>query len=210
MKDNLVQYWEKSGLIKDKRVIEAFKDVPREKFILKEHSNEAYGDYPLPIFDNQTISQPTTVMIMTQALEVKPGNKVLEIGTGSGYQAAILSKLVGSKGVVVTTEIRERLVDFAKKNLEAVGIKNVYVMHADGSKGYEKEAPYDRIIVTAAAPAPPDVLVRQLKVGGILLIPVGSFYVQEMLKIRKTKKGLEKESLGTFRFVPLQGEHGWG
>lgn len=210
MKDNLLAHWQSVGVIKDKRLIEAFKKIPREKFILEGYLKEAYGDYPLPILEEQTISQPTTVMIMTEALEVKEGQKILEVGTGSGYQAALLSVLVGPKGKVFTTEIRKRLVDFAKQNLNAADIKNVEVIHTDGSKGYEKEKPYDRIIVTAAAPTALDTLLGQLNVGGILIIPVGSLYSQEMLKIRKTEKGLEKESLGMFRFVPLRGEHGWG
>ena len=134
-KESLTAYWQNSGLIKDKRLLEAFRKVPREKFIQKGFLEEAYGDYPLPIGEGQTISQPTTVMIMTQALELKPGNKVLEVGAGSGYQAAIIAKVVGSKGRVITTEIIPDLVKFAKANLKkALSTKiknNIYTMQAD-------------------------------------------------------------------------------
>ena len=173
MKFRLVEYWTRNKIITDEKLIEAFKKVPREKFILKEYLKEAYGDYPLPIHEEQTISQPTTVMLMSQALEVKLGHKILEIGTGSGYQAAILAEIVGSKGMVYTTEIKPSLVKFAKKNLKKAGIKNVKVIHADGSKGYARAAPFDRMIVTAAAPSTPKPLLKQLKIGGILVIPVG-------------------------------------
>lgn len=207
-KNYLIRYWKNSKIIRDDRVINAFKAVPRENFIHKEYLNEAYGDYPLPIGYGQTISQPTTVMIMTQALELKPGHKVLEVGAGSGYQAAIISKIVGKKGKVITTEIVPELVEFAKHNLGKCKIDNVFVIHHDGSQGYEKEAPYDRIIVTAACPSVPRPLIEQLKPNGIIILPVGSLSQQIMLKIRKVN-GLEKESLGNFVFVPLKGKYGY-
>lgn len=209
MKEILVRKWEESGLVKDKRLLEVFKKLRREDFILGDSIREAYGDYALPIHCGQTISQPITIMIMTQALELKPGNKVLEVGAGSGYQAAIIAEMVKPKGRVITTEIVPGLVDFAKKNLKNAGIRNVRVIHYDGSGGYEKEAPYDKIIVTAAAPKIPKPLVQQLKTGGILVIPVGPSYVQEMLKVRKvSKEKLEIENLGDFVFVPLTGRYG--
>lgn len=208
-KSILAEYWKASNLIKDERLIKSFLSVPREKFILDHFLEEAYGDYPLPIHEGQTISQPTTVMVMTEALELTEGDKVLEVGAGSGYQAAIIAGMVGKKGKVVTTEIIEKLAGFAKENLRKAGIKNVVVAHYDGSKGYEKEAPYDKIIVTAACPEIPPPLIKQLKPNGILIAPVGGFFDQVMIKLRKGKKGnISREELGYFRFVPLKGEYG--
>ncbi|MBW2980903.1 protein-L-isoaspartate(D-aspartate) O-methyltransferase [Candidatus Woesearchaeota archaeon] len=208
-KESLIAYWQKSGLIKDKRLLESFRDVPREKFIPEGFLGEAYGDYPLPIGDGQTISQPTTVMIMTQALELKQGDKVLEVGAGSGYQAAIIAKMVGKKGKVITTEIVPSLVKFAKDNLKKIGIKNVKIVGWDGSQGYEKEAPYNKIIVTAACPSIPKPLIEQLKDNGIIIAPVGATFGQRMIKGIKRKGALEKKSLGSFMFVPLKGKYGY-
>jgi protein-L-isoaspartate(D-aspartate) O-methyltransferase len=179
--------------------------VPREKFVLPLFQEEAYEDYPLPIGLNQTISQPTTVAIMTEALNPTFGDKILEIGAGSGYQAAILSEIVGPGGNIITIEILPELVKLAKRNLKAY--ENVKVLKRDGSKGYKKEAPYDRILVAAAAPVVPEALFEQLKEGGILLVPVGEPRKQKLLKITKQKKGARKvEDLGAFIFVPLVGE----
>jgi len=207
--DYLIQNWKYEKIITDNKILEAFKKIPRENFILKEHMAEAYGDYPLPIPADQTISQPTTVAIMTQALNVKEGNKVLEIGTGSGYQAAILGYLVGKKGHVYTTEYYDELVNFARENLRKTKIKNVTVIKTDGSQGLKKYAPYHRIIVTAAAPKIPDILLEQLKNKGILVAPVGSRYSQEMLRIKKIGKKREIKRLGSFIFVRLRGKYGW-
>jgi protein-L-isoaspartate(D-aspartate) O-methyltransferase len=209
-KAKLLQYWKKNSIIKDEDVLKAFNNVPREIFVRKEHKKEAYGDYPLSIGHSQTISQPTTVMIMTQSLEPEKGQKVLEIGAGSGWQAAIISKIVGNEGRVITTEIIPELAEFAKNNLKRAGINNVEVIQCDGSVGYQKEAPYDRIIITAACPKIPSVLIEQLKTDGIIIAPVGSLiFGQEMIKLRKTKSGTEQENLGSFVFVPLKGKHGF-
>lgn len=195
-------------MIKDMKVIDAFKEVKRDSFMKPEHKEEAYGDYPLPIGEGQTISQPTTVMLMTEALELKEGHKVLEVGSGSGYQAAIISKIVGEKGKVVSTEIIPELAEFAKRNLENAGIKNVEVINSDGSKGYKKEAPYDRILVAAASPRIPKALVSQLKENGIIIIPVGDLNEQTMIKGTKKNSRLIEENLGQFMFVPLKGKYG--
>jgi len=209
LKRILLEDWKKEKIIRDEKVFNAFKSVKRENFVLPEYKNLAYLDEPLPIGAGQTISQPTTVAIMTSALEPKAGQKILEIGTGSGYQAAILAHIVGQKGKVVSVERIKELVDFAKKNLKKEGIKNVTVIHGDGSKGYAPEAPYDRIIVTACAPKIPEKLIDQLKIGGILVCPVGkSYFAQKMLKIKKLKDRLDIEDLGYFAFVPLIEEHG--
>ena len=211
-KEHLIEHWISSGVVKDKRIIESFKKVPRENFIRKEHLDEAYGDYPLAIGEGQTISQPTTVMIMTQALELRKGYRVMEIGAGSGYQAAIIARIIGDKGKVYALELIPQLARLARKNLRKTRIKNVEVICTDGSKGYSKEAPYDRIIITAAAPKTPKHLLSQLKKGGILVAPVGPLYGQEMIKIKKFDdkgKKLKIENLGDFIFVPLKGKKGF-
>ncbi len=208
MRSNLIKYWIKEELA-DKKLIAAFKKIPREKFILKEYKKDAYSDIPLPILANQTISQPTTIMMMLKALNVKPGDKVLEIGAGSGYQAALLSCLVGKKGKVYTIEIIPELVKFAKNNLKKSNIKNVKVILEDGSKGLPKYKPYNEIIITAASPEIPKHLIKQLKQDGILVVPVGPLYNQQMFKITKKKNEIKIENLGEFIFVPLRGRFGW-
>lgn len=209
MKQKLIEHWQRSGIITDKRVIKAFEEVKREQFIHDSFLDQAYSDYPLPIGHNQTISQPTTIMIMTQALELKKGQKVLEIGSGSGYQAALIAKIVGENGRVITTERIAGLAEFAKANLKKAGIKNVKVINCDGSKGYEKEAPYDRCIITAACPKIPEPIIHQLKENAIVLAPVGSLYSQKMVKGVKKKGKIVTHSLGDFVFVPLKGEFGF-
>lgn len=209
MKDSLLKYWKKINLIKDKRLIEAFKKIKREDFILEKDVKRAYGDYPLDIDYGQTISQPSTVMIMTESLELKEGNKVLEVGTGSGYQAAIIAELIGKTGKVYTTEIVNELVAFAKENLKKAKIKNVEIIKKDGSSGLKKFAPYDKIILTAACAKIPDVLIKQLNDPGILVAPVGPLYMQEMIKLIKKSGTIERINLGNFVFVPLKGEFGY-
>lgn len=203
-KSDLIAQWTKLKIITDKRILDAFKKVKREDFVVKEYLKEAYEDVPLPILQLQTISQPTTVVIMLQALNVKQGMKVLEIGAGSGYNAALLSVLVGPKGKVYTTEIIPELADFSMNNLKK--FKNVEVHECDGSHGLPKFGPFDRIICTAAAEKIPKPLVDQLKEGGVIVIPVGPRYGQKMIKAVKLKGKLEKISLGDFMFVPLVGE----
>lgn len=197
------------GWLKTPRVIKAFEAVPRELFVRAENAKEAYWDVPLPIGFGQTISQPLTVAFMTELLKPQAGQKILEIGTGSGYQAAILSKVVGPKGKVITLEIVPQLVEFAIANLQKAGIKNVEVHHSDGSQGWPDDAPYDRIIATAAAPEIPRPLKEQLKVGGVLVVPVGT-YLQKMMRVtRRGPDQFEIEDHGEFRFVPLRGRHGF-
>ncbi len=203
MKSSLISFWKENKIIHSEKLLEAFRKVPREKFILKEYKEQAYEDIALPLIKGQTISQPTTIMLMTQALDIKQDNKVLEIGSGSGYQAAILSYLAKD---VITTEIIPELFEYAKKNLKSY--KNVKVIKAEENLlGYPKESPYDRIIVTAASPDIPKTLLEQLKSGGILVIPVGKFS-QEMLVIKKEKE-LKIKNLGSFVFVPLKGKYGF-
>jgi protein-L-isoaspartate(D-aspartate) O-methyltransferase len=195
--------------LKSKNVEEALRKYRREFFVPDEVKHMAYRDFPLSIGFNQTISQPSTVVAMTEALEVKEGEKVLEIGTGSGWQAAVLSYLVGEKGHVYTIEILEDLAEFARGNLIKVGIKNVEVFVGDGSLGMKKNAPFDKIIVTAACPDVPKPLLEQLKVGGIMVLPIGNLYLQEMFVVRKLKDKVDKKSIGSFMFVPLVGRFGF-
>ncbi len=206
-KKSLLRYWKDSKLIKNDKLLKAFEEIPREKFVLDDLVDKSYDDNPLPILGGQTISQPTTIMLMLDALDLKKTDKVLEIGTGSGYNAALISKLARN---VYTIEYVKELYDFAKENLKKVNIKNVTVIHGDGSKGYEKEAPYDKIIVTAASPDIPSPLIEQLKENGILIAPVGyNQQQQKMIKITKEKGKLIREDLGDFAFVPLRGEYGF-
>lgn len=193
--------------ISDPAVLEAFRAVPREKFIDPQYQKLAYIDAPLLIGEGQTISQPFTVAIMTQLLKLSSTNKVLEVGTGSGYQAAILSEVV-KDGQVFTIERFATLASKAEKILERLGYKNIKVVIGDGTKGLPNEAPFDAIIVTAAAPKIPQPLIDQLKIGGRLVMPVGGDWHQEMTRITKEKEGIKKEFFGGYRFVPLVGEYG--
>jgi len=190
--------------IKDERVIWAMEDVPRHMFVPKAMEAYAYFDEPLPIGEGQTISQPYMVALMTECLELKGHEKVLEVGTGSGYQTAVLALLAGK---VYTVEIREGLYLRAKKTLAGLGYKNVEAILGNGSIGYEIEAPYDRIIVTAAAREVPKELLSQLKEGGIIVIPVGETFLQNLLKIRKVKGKVIEESVTPCVFVPLVREY---
>lgn len=200
-KKSLIEKLKRQGYLKSQRVMDAFMKILREEFIPGEARVYAYDDQPLPIGRGQTISAPHMVAIMTELLEPDAKDRVLEIGGGSGYQAAILSRLVKK---VYSVELDSELVLFAKANLERVGIKNVEVIKGDGSKGYQKAKPYDKIIVTCATPRIFDSWMRQLKRGGILLAPVGSGFYQDLIRIRKSAKGLEKRSYGGCVFVPLR------
>lgn len=192
--------------IKDKKILDAFTDVPRHKFVEDYLKYKAYDDYPLSIGFSQTISQPYMVALMSEALNLQPESKVLEIGTGSGYQAAILSRLAN---FVYSIERLAPLASRARKTLDELGIFNVQVIIGDGTKGYAKEAPFDRIIVTAGAPYTPEALIEQLAPEGMLVIPVGDQYLQDLKRIIKKKNGIKTESLGGCRFVKLIGENGW-
>lgn len=210
LKEGILLYWQNANQIHDYDVMVAFSHVPRENFVLEEQRRYAYDNSPLPIIHGQTISQPLIVVQMTEELELKKGYKVLEVGAGSGYQAALIAHIVGLEGKVISTEIIPEVADFARINLERTGIKNVEVVDWDGSTGYEKEAPYDRIIVTAACPQIPLPLIEQLKPGGIIVAPVGSLYYQNLVKLTKYKNGrLEEKVLYGCMFVPLTGKYGF-
>jgi protein-L-isoaspartate(D-aspartate) O-methyltransferase len=206
-KDALIRRWKRESLVSDTRIYDAFREIDREDFIRREDLEDAYGDYPLPIGSGQTISQPTTIMIMIDALGVKPEDNVLEIGAGSGYNAALLSILSRK---VTTTEIIPALAKNAENNLKNAGIKNAEVISSDGSIGYGKNAPYDKVIMTAASPAIPPPLVEQLKEGGRIIAPVGELSSGQSMLIGEKKDGeMQYRSIGYFSFVPLKGKHGY-
>lgn len=187
--------------VTDARVLTVMEQVDRAAFLKGLFKDRAYEDMPLPISCGQTISQPSIVALMTQALDVQPRHKVLEIGTGSGYQAAILAKLARR---VYTVDRFKRLVTEAQALFDAQNISNITALAADGSLGLPEQAPFDRILLTAAAEDPPSTLLAQLRIGGIMVLPVGqSDTVQSLIRVTKTENGLDYEELRTVRFVPL-------
>ena len=188
--------------INDPKVLKAMRTVPRQEFIPEAGRSQAYGDHPVPIGYGQTISQPYIVAFMTEALKLKGPEKVLEIGTGSGYQAAILAEIAPE---VYSIEILCELLKFGRQNLDRLGYQRVITRCADGYQGWPEHAPFDAIMVTAAPDHVPEPLVDQLKVGGRLILPVGAFF-QELVLITKTETGIAKHSLLPVRFVPMTGE----
>ncbi len=180
--------------------------VPRHLFVPEALWHQAYSDRPLPIGYGQTISQPYIVALMTEALELRGDERVLEVGTGSGYQAAILAELAKQ---VYSVERMPELAKRARRILDRLGYGNVLIRVGDGSKGWPERAPFDAIIVTAGAPKVPKALLQQLKIGGRMVIPVGDEQSQELLKIVRLKDGFQQEELGGCRFVKLIGEEGW-
>jgi protein-L-isoaspartate(D-aspartate) O-methyltransferase len=193
--------------IGDRRVIEAMLRIPRHLFVPEALAGQAYADTALPIGERQTITQPFMVAFMSAALNLKGKERVLEIGTGSGYQAAVLSCLAGR---VYSVERIRALLERARKNLDQIHCRNVLTRLFDGSYGWKEEGPFDAILVTAGSPSVPYVLLDQIKVGGALVIPVGPRDEQELLRIRKGPEGFSKEILIDCHFVDLIGEHGWG
>ena len=192
--------------IKDKRVLDAMRQVPRHLFVPKDTRGLAYCDGPLPIGQGQTISQPYIVALMTELLELTGQEKVLELGTGSGYQAAILSRLVGQ---VYSVERHAALAEQAEKVLAQLGYDNVVISVGDGTLGWPEHSPYEAIIVTAAAPDIPQPLMEQLADGGRLVAPVGSRWSQVLAKVKRQGETLVREHLTAVAFVPLVGKYGW-
>jgi len=188
--------------VREPDVLRAMDTVPRHLFIPPEHRDQAYADAPLPIGYGQTISQPYIVALMTELLHLDRSDKVLEIGTGSGYHAAVLSRVAGQ---VYTIEIIDALAKQARQTLAELGYDNVHVKSGDGYQGWPDAAPFDAIILTAAPPKIPQPLIDQLKVGGRMVVPVGSF-VQDLQLITKTAHGIEKRTVAPVRFVPMTGE----
>jgi protein-L-isoaspartate(D-aspartate) O-methyltransferase len=192
--------------ITDPYVIAALLEVPRHLFVGEALMEQAYGDFPLPIGEQQTISQPYIVAEMTQALELKTDDRVLEIGTGSGYQAAILAKIAFR---VYSIERIYSLFVKARGLFDRLRYHNIVTKYSDGTSGWADESPFDAIIVTAGAPRMPELLIDQLAEGGRMVLPVGNHHSQELIKLYKNKKGVQKMNLGGCRFVKLVGEHGW-
>jgi protein-L-isoaspartate(D-aspartate) O-methyltransferase len=213
----LVEQLQSSGRLTKRKVILAMLKVPREYFVPKNRSNQAYIDTPLSIFEGQTISAPHMNAMMCELLDLNANQKILEIGTGSGYHAALCAHIinqgdnVNKSGHVYSIERREKLVAFARDNLKQAGMELlVTVIHADGTLGYPNNAPYDRILVTAAGPNIPQPLIDQLKIGGKLCIPVGeSRLSQELMILTKTHDGVKKEHICNVVFVPLIGKYGF-
>ena len=196
---------EARGII-DERVLRAMAKVQRHLFVSEALMDQAYGDHPLPIGEQQTISQPYIVAEMTQALSLDRDDRVLEIGTGSGYQAAILAEIVYR---VYTIERIHGIYKNARKRFDDLHYYNIVTRYADGTSGWESQGPFDGIVVTAGAPAVPETLVNQLATGGRLVLPVGNQYSQELIQITRDEKGLHECRLGGCRFVKLIGEYGW-
>ena len=205
--NDLINYLKNSRLLTDDRVESALRNIPRHEFVPESELDYAYNNESLPIMKNQTISQPGVVTRMTEWLDVKDGQKILEIGTGSGWQSAILSYLVGS-GSIYSIERHPELVKFAQENLKKLNIDNVHVILGDGSIGYPKESPYDRIIITAACSEIPLPVLDQLKENGLILAPVGDSS-QSLVLLQKTSKGIvEIKNQSKYVFVPLHGKFG--
>jgi protein-L-isoaspartate(D-aspartate) O-methyltransferase len=205
-RERMVEAQLRHGGIRDERVLEAMGKVPRERFVTPALERDAYADVPLPIGSGQTISQPYMVATMLEALELQPTDHVLEVGTGTGYQAALLGELAAD---VWTMERHAELAERASRTLQELGYRNVHVIHGDGSLGLPQHAPYDKILVAAGAPTIPQSLVAQLANGGILAVPVGARAEQLLHIVRKTAAGIVTSAKVRCSFVPLVGAEGW-
>lgn len=207
VRDNMVEQDILSRGISDPEVIAAFRKVPRHMFVSEALIDQAYGDFPLPIGEKQTISQPYIVAEMTQALQLNKNDRVLEIGTGSGYQAAILAEIVFR---VYTIERINSLYIKARKLFDKLCYHNIITKYSDGTIGWQDESPFDAIIITAGAPEIPMPLVNQLAIGGRMILPVGDSFSQELIKLYRDHDGIiHTTNIGRCRFVKLMGEHGW-
>ena len=206
LRDSMVEEQMASRGISDKRVLEAMRRVPRHLFVPGDRRGKAYDDAPLPLGEGQTISQPYMVAWMTELLGLEGDEKVLEVGTGSGYQAAILGLLARK---VYSIERIEWLAEQARRRLDELGFKNIEVVVGDGSKGLKEHAPFDAIMVTAGSPGVPQALLEQLAVGGRLVIPVGPSSMQTLTVVTREDSGLQTREVGSCVFVPLVGMYGW-
>lgn len=206
LREDMVRTQIEARGITDPLVLDAMRKVPRHFFVLEAMMDQAYMDYPLPIGEQQTISQPFIVAEMTQALDLNKEDRVLEIGTGSGYQAAILAEIVDK---VYTIERKHSLFVRTRRLFDQLRYFNIVTRYTDGTQGWKDEAPFDAIIVTAGAPDVPELLLAQLEVGGRMVIPVGDQHSQDLMRIVRTETGFNRESMGRCRFVKLIGEQGW-
>ena len=207
-RENMVERQLRRRGITDPHILDAFRAVPRHEFVGSKHAHLAYGDHPLPIEAGQTISQPYIVALMIEAAGIAPGDKVLEVGAGSGYAAAVTGRIAGK---VVGIERQHELVKVARERLARLGSDNVEIVEGDGTKGWPAQAPYDAILAAASGSHVPQSLIDQLAPGGRLVMPLGGpGWVQELVKVTKLNDGkLEQTNLGGVRFVPLIGEEGW-
>jgi len=205
-RSQMVEQQIRSRGITNTRILAAMREIPRHLFIPPPYDRSAYEDAPLPIGNGQTISQPYIVALMTELLDPQPTDHVLEIGAGSGYQAAILSMLVQH---ITTVERIPDVADLARKNIAKLGLKNISITVGDGTRGYPDNAPYHGIMITAATPEIPTPLIDQLAIGGVLVAPVGDREIQELVTVTKKEKGIVRLAHGGVRFVPLIGEYGW-
>ena len=205
-RERMVQEQLVSRAINDTRVLGVMARVPRHLFVESELRDQAYEDHPLPIGANQTISQPYMVALMAEALELKGTERVFEVGTGSGYLAAVLSELCAE---VFSVENVEKLASKARNLLTSLGYRNVSVLMGDGTLGWEEHSPYDAVVISAAAPCIPRPLLEQLKTPGYLVFPMGEKELQTLVRIRKDKAGIREEYLGECQFVKLKGQYGW-
>jgi protein-L-isoaspartate(D-aspartate) O-methyltransferase len=194
--------------IGERQILDAFRQVPREEFISDEYAHLAYGDHPLPIEANQTISQPYIVALTIQAARIKAGDKVLEVGSGSGYAAAVISRIAAK---VIGIERQHDLVEVSRERLKRLGYDNVEIVEGDGTRGCPEYAPFDAIVAAASGSHVPKAFIEQLSDGGCIVMPVGDpGWVQELVKVTKRADGsVERQNLGGVRFVPLIGEEGW-
>lgn len=206
LRRRMIEYHLISRGIKNQNVLNAFRNIPREKFVPEYLKNNAYDDVPLPIGEGQTISQPYIVARMIELIEPQKNDRILEIGTGSGYQTALLAEMCS---MVVTIEKIKTLYLEAKKRFEDMGYTNIVLVYGDGTIGYNELSPYDKIIVSAGAPAVPPSLFNQLKEGGILVLPVGDRFFQNLLKVKKISGNMCIEECEGCSFVPLLGKEGW-
>lgn len=210
-REELVERLTRLGYLSKREVIDAFKKVPRHEFVPQNLKKYAYADQPLPIGHGQTISAPSMIAIMLESLDLKPSQKVLEIGTGSGYNVALIAELVGRRGQVFTIERVAELAGFGRANLKKTGYGWVKVIVGDGTCGYEKEAPWDRILITACAPEIPQPLIQQLKIGGKIAAPVGRHYMVQtwIVAEKRGEDEIDVQERGGCSFVPLVGKYGW-
>jgi len=209
-RDDLVDSLIRKGYVESDAVEKAMRKVPRHEFVPERVKDRAYIDSPQPIGEGQTISAPHMVAMMVENLDIKKDQKVLEIGGGMGYHAAVIAETVGEEGRVYSVEYVSSLAKSAQKRVKKVGYHNIKIIRGDGSSGYEKGAPYHRISVACGAPSIPSPLIGQLVTRGKILIPVGNKFFQNLIKATKKKeKEIEKEDLGGVRFVPLKGEYGF-
>jgi protein-L-isoaspartate(D-aspartate) O-methyltransferase len=205
-REEMVQTQIEARGIRDQSVLQALRKVPRHRFVSEALMEQAYGDHPLPIGDQQTISQPYIVAEMTQALELTGDDKVLEIGTGSGYQTAILAEIAYR---VYTIERINSLFLVARRRFDQMKYHNIVTRYSDGTRGWKDQSPFSAIIVTAGAPSIPESLIGQLAPGGRMVLPVGGHHSQKLIKLYRDENGIHQTDMGGCRFVKLVGEHGW-